>query len=500
MTAAALFDGHDASINIMRRILQSGGAEVIHLGHNRSVAEVVTAAIQEDAHGIAVSSYQGGHVRILQIHDRPAARARRQGHIKVFGGGGGVIVPEEIQGAARLRRDPDLRPRGRPDDGPAGHDRRHAGQGGRRPDQRAAENLDRQDARDPTGATLARCHYRRSRRQVPRRGARGARSRPGRTERDLPPVLGITGTGGAGKSSVTDEIVRRFRLDRPELVRIAVLAIDPSRRKKTGGALLGDRIRMNASINDRAVYMRSLATRVSGSEIAEALPEAITACKAGGLRPDHRRDLGHRPGRRGDRAPTWMRRLYVMTPEFGAATPAREDRHARFRRRSSPSTSSIARAPRMPCATCASSYQRNQQAVRSATPDQMPVFGTVAVPLQRRRGHGAVCRPARGAAPEGLGGMDLRPAAQRRQDAFGRGGHHPGRPHPLSRRSGRVRARLSRHHRQTGGAGARAPAVAGGAQDAGQEGQGCGRAGRLDRRARQPDRPGARASSSTSGR
>ncbi len=271
VTAASLFDGHDAAINIMRRLLQSLGAEVIHLGHNRSVDEVVTAALQEDAHGIAVSSYQGGHVEYFK-YMLELLKARGGEHIRVFGGGGGVIVPAEIaelqgSGVARIYS---------PEDG-----QRMGLQG------MIGEMLmlcDR-DLSAYAPATLAAIRgpgaARRALAQAITALENGSIAAP--LKRELheaakairTPVIGITGTGGAGKSSLTDELVRRLRLDQDDGLQIAVVSIDPSRRK-SGGALLGDRIRMNAigpwrkataADDGERVYMRSLATRESGQEI-----------------------------------------------------------------------------------------------------------------------------------------------------------------------------------------------------------------------------------------
>ncbi|MCZ6860104.1 MAG: methylmalonyl-CoA mutase family protein [Alphaproteobacteria bacterium] len=309
VTAAALFDGHDAAINIMRRILQAAGAEVIHLGHNRSVEQVVTAAIQEDVHGIAISSYQGGHVEYFKFMI-DLLNERGAGHIKVFGGGGGVIVPEEIRelhdyGIARIYA---------PGDGQA------MGLTGMIDDMLKQADTDitkilPKSLKDLGGEyhqTLARVISAFEAGTLPAEmrteiAARAAKSKA--------PVLGVTGTGGAGKSSITDEIVQRFRLDHPELA-IAIIAIDPSRRK-TGGALLGDRIRMNAI--DTGIYFRSLATRGSDKEIAEALPDAIAACKAAGADLVISETSGIGQGDAGI-VPFVDLSLYVMTPEFGAAS------------------------------------------------------------------------------------------------------------------------------------------------------------------------------------
>jgi methylmalonyl-CoA mutase len=279
VTAASLFDGHDASINIMRRILQASGCEVIHLGHNRSVEEIVNCAIQEDAHGIAISSYQGGHVEFFK-YMLDLLRERGAGHIKVFGGGGGVIVPAEISelheyGVTRIFS---------PEDG------QKLGLQGMINEIVAAADVDL--AHDLPGS-LAALHggdrYARTRALARLITGLEAGVVPAKLRAELlagaakaaVPTLGITGTGGAGKSSLTDELVRRFRIDQRDALKIAIVSIDPSRRK-SGGALLGDRIRMNA-IEHPQIYMRSLATRDAGSEISKALPDVIAACKVAGF-------------------------------------------------------------------------------------------------------------------------------------------------------------------------------------------------------------------------
>src|SRR5438034_1151387 len=230
VTAASLFDGHDASINIMRRILQASGAEVIHLGHNRSVEEIVSAALQEDVQGIAVSSYQGGHIEFFK-YMLDLLRSRGGEHVKVFGGGGGVIVPAEIKelqdyGVARIYS---------PEDG------QRMGLQGMINDMLARCDFDpAQDA----PKELKEGDLRALARTITALESGAAKALKGKAHEV--PVLGVTGTGGAGKSSLTDELVRRFRLDQGDDLRIAVLSVDPTRRK-TGGALLGDRIRMNAT-------------------------------------------------------------------------------------------------------------------------------------------------------------------------------------------------------------------------------------------------------------
>ncbi|MGC2518255.1 MAG: methylmalonyl-CoA mutase family protein [Burkholderiales bacterium] len=319
VTAASLFDGHDVAINVMRRILQASGAEVIHLGHNRSVEEVVTAALHEDVQGIAVSSYQGGHLEYFK-YMLDLLRERGGDNIKVFGGGGGVIVPEEIRalqacGVTRIYS---------PEDG------QKMGLQGMINDivMRCDEDLSQYAPRELKA--LKKGDRRESVTKAHRALARlitaleNAAVEPALREQLLReagtlavPALGITGTGGSGKSSLTDELVRRFRLDQEDRLDIAILAVDPSRRK-SGGALLGDRIRMNA-INSERIFMRSLATREAQSEISASLPETIAACKVAGfdLVIVETSGIGQ-----GDAAivPLVDVSLYVMTPEYGAAS------------------------------------------------------------------------------------------------------------------------------------------------------------------------------------
>jgi methylmalonyl-CoA mutase len=310
VTAASLYDGHDASINIMRRILQASGAEVIHLGHNRSVDEVVTAAIQEDVQGIAISSYQGGHVEYFK-YMIDLLKERGAEHIRVFGGGGGVIVPREIReleayGVCKIFS---------PDDG-----RRLGLQGMinfmlRETDFPTVKQIEREveELRQQNHKAVARlisvAEYAVEKPEV---FAPVAEQLP-QPEATIP-VLGITGTGGAGKSSLTDELVRRF-LNHYKDKTVAILSVDPS-KQKTGGALLGDRIRMNAN-NTPRVYMRSLATRKSGSELSAAVKDAIKVTKAAGfdLIIVETSGIGQ-----GDAQITEVCdvAMYVMTSEFGA--------------------------------------------------------------------------------------------------------------------------------------------------------------------------------------
>ncbi len=310
VTAASLFDGHDVAINIMRRLLQSLGAEVIHLGHNRSVDEVVTAAIQEDVQAIAISSYQGGHVEYFTFMV-DSLRQRGAGHIKVFGGGGGVITAQEIaalhdHGVERIY---------------SPYDGQDLGLKGMIADllARADFDLGKQLPKDLKGLAsgderdLTRLITGLEANTVSKKLVKGINEL---AEARRVPVIGVTGTGGAGKSSLTDELIRRFRHGAPG-ISIAVIAVDPSKRK-SGGALLGDRIRMN-SIYGGDVFLRSLATRGSEREIADSVPGAIAAAKAAG----HDLVIVETSGiGQGDAAivPHADAAIYVMTPEFGAAS------------------------------------------------------------------------------------------------------------------------------------------------------------------------------------
>jgi methylmalonyl-CoA mutase len=311
VTAASLFDGHDAAINIMRRIMQRSGAEIIHLGHNRSAREIVETAIQEDVQGIAITSYQGGHNEFFKyMYD--LLKELGAGHIKIFGGGGGTILPSEIEdlhnyGIARIYS---------PDDG------RSMGLQGM-----INDLLSKCDY--PTGTNISSelNSFMNKDKYAIARLISAAENQPEKADEwlkdietkaaaSLVPVLGITGTGGAGKSSLVDELVRRFLLDFKDKS-IAVVSVDPSKRK-TGGALLGDRIRMNA-INSNRVYMRSLATRQSNLSVSKYIGDAVSILKAAGydLIILETSGIGQ-----SDTAITDLSdvSLYVMTPEYGAAT------------------------------------------------------------------------------------------------------------------------------------------------------------------------------------
>jgi methylmalonyl-CoA mutase len=305
VTAASLFDGHDAAINIMRRILQSKGAEIIHLGHNRSVKEIVECAIEEDVQGIAITSYQGGHVEFFK-YMKDLLEENGCGHIKIFGGGGGTILPEEITelhqyGITRIYSPDDGRHMGLEgmiEDVVKQCDYSLNGNGGYKKPMTLGEVKDvRKIARLITNVE---------------NGQSSSNGKPGTKT----PVLGITGTGGAGKSSVTDEIVRRY-LNAFEDKTIAVISVDPS-KKKTGGALLGDRIRMNSISHPRA-YMRSLATREDNTALSSAVQDAIDICRSAGF--DfiilESAGVGQSDASILDYCDV---SLYVMTPEYGAAS------------------------------------------------------------------------------------------------------------------------------------------------------------------------------------
>jgi methylmalonyl-CoA mutase len=371
VTAASLFDGHDASINIMRRILQGAGVEVIHLAHNRSVAEVVATALQEDAQGIAISSYQGGHVEYFKYVVDLLKEAGAE-HIRIFGGGGGVIVPSEITELQNYGVERIYSP----------HDGQNIGLVGMIEDM-----IERCSLSSGSPITVQSKDL-----NVADEGQRNlatlitAIERDELSESDLNslreqaqfltntvPVLGITGTGGAGKSSLTDELIRRFRQDSADQLKIGVLAIDPTRRK-TGGALLGDRIRMNAIYHPN-IYMRSIGTRGAVGEVPESLTDIISAMRLSGF------DLVvvETPGiGQGDAGivPYVDVPIYVMTPEFGAQSQLEKIDMLdyaelvvinKFDRKGSED------AYRDVC----KQMQRNREAW-SELPDSMPVFGSIA--------------------------------------------------------------------------------------------------------------------------
>ena len=367
VTAAALFDGHDAAINVMRRILQGSGAEIVHLGHNRSVAEVVEAAVQEDAQGVALTSYQGGHLEyftyLRQLLDERGGR-----HVRIYGGGGGVIVPAEIE---------ELHARGidrifSPEDG------RRMGLQGMIDVVLAGCDFDPAELPSPAEGdprqTLARqitlVELGKRRPGIAWAPAREARAAGVAT---AAPVVGLTGTGGAGKSSLSDELVLRFLEDFPE-GRVAVLCVDPTKRR-TGGALLGDRIRFNTAKHPR-VFLRSLATRGARGEVSAALRDVVATVQESGafeLILVETAGIGQ-----GDSAIVELCdfSLYVMTAEYGAPSQLEKiemldyaDAVAinKFTRRGSPDALREVRKQ----------VQRNQKLFGTA-PEQMPVFGTSA--------------------------------------------------------------------------------------------------------------------------
>lgn len=369
VTAASLFDGHDAAINIMRRILQSSGAEVIHLGHNRSVAEIVNAALQEDVQGIALSSYQGGHVEYLKyMVDMLKERGGEQ--IRIFAGGGGVIVPEESQelheyGVTRIYS---------PEDGQKmglqGMIRNAIELSDFDPGTLAPDSIDPLAAGD--WRALAQIITNLENRTLPDSLRQEIITTAEKLEKRVP-VLGITGTGGSGKSSLTDELIRRFRLGQQDRLKIAIIAVDPTRRK-TGGALLGDRIRMNA-IEHPNIFMRSVATRDASGELPEYVADIVAACKLSGF------DLiiVETPGiGQGDAGivPLVDTSLYVMTPEFGAQSQLEKidmldfaDFVAinKFDRKGAKDAFRDVRKQ----------VQRNQEAFTTPI-EEMPVYGTIA--------------------------------------------------------------------------------------------------------------------------
>jgi isobutyryl-CoA mutase len=367
VTAASLFDGHDAAINIMRRIIQSTGCEVIHLGHDRSVDEVVNTAIQEDANAIAMTSYQGGHTEYLKyMYD--LLNEKGAGHIKIFAGGGGVILPVEIEelhayGIEKIYS---------PDDGRAMGLQGMINDLVKRSDFPIGNNLNGEINHLEEKVPTAIARVISAAENFPEIAKETMDAIHKKNETSKTPVLGITGTGGAGKSSLVDELVRRFLIDFPEKT-IGLISVDPSKRK-TGGALLGDRIRMNA-INNPRVYMRSLATRQSNLALSKYVNEAIQVLKAAkyDLIILETSGIGQSDTEIMDHSDV---SLYVMTPEFGAATQLEKIDMLDF-------ADLVAlnkfdkRGALDAIRDVKKQYQRNHN-LWDVNPDEMPVFGTIA--------------------------------------------------------------------------------------------------------------------------
>lgn len=369
VTAASLFDGHDAAINIMRRIMQSGGAEVIHLGHNRSVKEIVDCAIQEDAHAIAVTSYQGGHTEFFKyMYD--LLKEAGCSHIRIFGGGGGVILPDEAEelhqyGICRIYSPDEGRSMGlqgmindvlQKCDYPAGLDI---------VSEYKPSKVQEKDVR-LIARLISACE------NFPEETGNIVKGLEVIAKDVKAPVIGITGTGGSGKSSLVDEVVRRFLLDSDDKT-VAIISVDPSKRK-TGGALLGDRIRMNA-INNPRVFMRSLATRQSNLALSKYVKDAVTVVKAAGydLILLETSGIGQSDTEIVDHCDL---SLYVMTPEYGAASQLEKIDMLDF-------ADIIAlnkfdkRGGLDALRDVKKQYARNHK-IFDADPDTMPVFGTIA--------------------------------------------------------------------------------------------------------------------------
>jgi methylmalonyl-CoA mutase len=366
VTAASLYDGHDAAINVMRRIIQGSGAEVIHLGHNRSVGEIVDTAIQEDVQAIAITSYQGGHIEYFKyMYD--LLQEAGSGHISIFGGGGGVILPEEMEelhqyGITRIYSPDDGRAMGlqgmindllQKSDFPLGNDIE--------PDLDKIRNKDYKAIAQLISAAE----------NYPETVRTFIDSLPVHTPKKAP-VLGITGTGGAGKSSMVDEVVRRYLHDQKDKT-IAIVSVDPSKRR-TGGALLGDRIRMNA-IDSPRVFMRSLATRQSNLAMSKYVKDAEIILQAAGfdLVILETSGIGQSDTEIIDHSDL---SLYVMTPEYGAATQLEKIDMLDF-------ADLIAlnkfdkRGAMDALRDVKKQYQRNHK-LFDTDPDEMPVFGTIA--------------------------------------------------------------------------------------------------------------------------
>ena len=405
VTAASLFDGHDAAINIMRRILQSKGAEIIHLGHNRSVAEIVECAIEEDVQGIAITSYQGGHVEFFK-YMKDLLEENGCGHIKIFGGGGGTILPQEIDelhkyGITRIYSPDDGRKMGlegmiedvikQCDHGPL------SPEGGTKAEVSAYwqaahkwngklpmdEKKDiRRIARAITLAEAGKSYSEivetlqqkatATKKDAPQSEAGAQVPPPSGESVGAAPVLGITGTGGAGKSSVTDELVRRF-LNAFSDKTIAVVSVDPS-KKKTGGALLGDRIRMNSISSPRA-YMRSLATRDSEVALSAHVQDALDVCRAAGFDFIILESAGV-----GQSDASILEycdvSLYVMTPEYGAASQLEKINMLDYA--DVVAINKFDKAGALDAlADVRKQYKRNHQ-LWTAKDDELPIVGTIA--------------------------------------------------------------------------------------------------------------------------
>jgi methylmalonyl-CoA mutase len=367
VTAASLFDGHDASINVMRRIIQSTGAEVIHLGHNRSVQEIIDCAVQEDVQSIAVTSYQGGHIEFFKyMYD--LLKEKGCGHIKIFGGGGGVILPEEIEelhayGITRIYSPDDGRSMGlqgmindvmEQSDYPCGNNIKVE-----------LKDIEKQDFKAIARLISAVENY-------PEQVEKIVSQISEKAKKKNIPVLGITGTGGSGKSSLEDEFVRRFLIDFPDK-KVAIICVDPSKRR-TGGALLGDRIRMN-SINNANVYVRSMATRQSNLALSKFVKDALNIVKVANfdLIVLETSGIGQSDTEIVDHSNLT---LYVMTPEYGAASQLEKIDMLDF-------ADIIAlnkfdkRGGMDALRDVKKQYQRNHQ-LFEMDPESMPVFGTIA--------------------------------------------------------------------------------------------------------------------------
>ena len=440
VTATALFDGHDVAINIMRRILQAQGAEVVHLGHDHSVREVADAVLEEDAPGVAVSSYQGGHVEYFEYL---ATRLKEAGagQARIFGGGGGVIVPEEIarlaEAGVRIFS---------PEDG------QRLGLSGMVNELIRACDTDLAARPPSVDAVLAGERRALARAITCLQAGRlpdADRTALAKAAEDRPvPVLGITGTGGSGKSSLIDELVRRLRTDQQDKLRVVVLAVDVTRRRG-GGALLGDRIRMNALDGDH-VFFRSLATR-GARELPDNISDIITACKAAGY------DLVilETPGiGQGDVAVVELAdlSLYVMTPEYGAASQLEKIDMLDFA-----NVVAINKFERRGAADALRDVARQLIGNRGGV--RRPAAGHAGIrhqrgDVQRQRRHCSLPAPGRSACRPRTTAGRRRPAGGHRPYLDGRGIGYPAVPDRLPGRDRRDRARLPRANQETGCGGA----------------------------------------------